>query len=237
MEKRIKEINEKKSLTKRLKKIKVQVNYIHYMDGKKVKTTKGNMFINQDTADALNGLKEAKENEALFLKFAKEFSKKASRVSAGDKIPSMYINSSSGKFRIYYYVKIYDRKTGKFISEPARINLITGIIEVSKTAFVKNTVQQRIKILLSLYTKWVNKNELKNGKPKPQLVMPPIRIGGKLFKGLTKKEIKDVKSKKSIKSDKVLIERKAKAGINNKARKGKKNPVRQKNNNKRKGIK
>lgn len=154
-------------------------------------------------------VKEAKKNEMLFLEFAKEFSKKASRVSAGDKFPSIYINNSSGKFRVDYYLKIRDRKTGKIVPTSARINLVTGIIEVSKTAFLKYTIPKRIKILLSLYAKWVNKNELnKDGKPT-----------------------------KSIKSTAVLAKRKPKKAINNKIRKGKKNPVGQKNNKKRKGIK
>ncbi len=196
---------EKEKLTKRLKKIKV--NYIHYEGGKRVKVTKGNMFVNQDTFNALKGLKEAKENEALFLKFAKEFSEKASHVSAGDKYPSTYVNNNDGKFRIDYYVKIRDRKTGKIIPTVARINLITGIMEVSKTSFLKCTMPNRIKILLSLYAKWINKNELKeNGKSK--------------------------KSRKSIQSIKVLVKRKPKKGIINKVRKGKKNPIGKKNSKK-----
>lgn len=193
--------------------------------GKKLKGRKslGEVFI--DRAKKFKGIiskvmsdidkkeaKELKKNQVLFLEFAKEFSKKASRVSAGDKFPSIYINSRDGQFRVDYYLKIRDRKTGKIVPASARINLVTGIMEVSKTAFVKYTIPQRIKVLLSLYAKWVNKNEInKNGKPK--------------------------KSKQSLDSTKVLIKRKAKTGNENKVRKGKKNPIGQKNSKKRKGVK
>lgn len=202
--KEAKENEEKKSLKKRIKKIKVQINYIHYRKGKKVKETKGKMFFSQDMIDGLKKLKEAQENEA-FLKFAKEFSKKASRVSAGDKIPSIYINDSSGKFRIDYFDKIRDRKTGKIVPTVGRVNLITGIIEVSKTSFVKLTMPNRIKVLLSLYAKLVNKKELnKDGKSK--------------------------KSGKSIKSNNVIGS--PKKAVGNKARAGKKNAVRKRNSKK-----
>lgn len=62
--KEAKENEEKKSLKKRIKKIKVQINYIHYRKGKKVKVTKGSMFINQDTADALKELKNGKSKKS-----------------------------------------------------------------------------------------------------------------------------------------------------------------------------
>jgi len=151
--------------------------------------------------------KEAKEtNEDLFLKFAKEFSENAEKSSAGDKIPSVYLNDKSDKFRIDYYLKIRDRKTGKIVQTSARIGLVTGIIEVSKTAFIKYTIPKRIEVLLSLYAKWVNKNELnKDGKQK---------------------------STKSVKSTKVLVKRKPKKAIRGKIRKGKKNSVRKKNSKK-----
>lgn len=213
--KEAKENEEKKSLKKRIKKIKVQINYIHYRKGKKVKTTKGSVSVNQDTFNALKGLQEAKKKEALFFKFAKEFSKNAARLSAGDKFPSIY-RSNDSEFIIDYYFKIKDRNTGKIIPStyinnkgkiapiPARISLETGVIEVSKEAFVKLTIPNRIRALLSLYAKWVNKNELnKDGKQK---------------------------SGKSIKSNNVIGSPKKTVG--NKARAGKKNAVRKRNSKK-----
>lgn len=226
---------EKEKLANRIKKVKIQVNCIHYKGGKKVKLTKRSVFVSQDVADGLKGLQEAKQNEALFLKFATEFSKKASRISAGDKFPSVYINNSIGQFRVDYYLKIRDRKTGKIIPTPARINLTTGIMEVSKTAFVKYTKPQRIKVLLSLYAKWVNKNELSDRLKK-------IKKGGKpLFnKDWVDEQIngnKNGKGSKQIKSTKVLVKRKPKKGNASKVRKGKKNPIGQKNSKKSGSIK
>lgn len=213
--KEAKENEEKRLLKKRIKKIKVHINYIHYRKGKKVKETNGIVLLNNDTVNGIMKLKEAQENQDMFLEFAKEFSKKASRVSAGDKIPSTYV-SGKGGLRIDYYFKIKDRKTGKIVPStyindkgkiapiPARINLETGVVEVSKEAFVKLTIPNRIRALLSLYAKWVNKNEFnKDGKQK---------------------------SGKSIKSNNVIGS--PKKAVGNKARAGKKNAVRKRNSKK-----
>jgi hypothetical protein len=214
------ENKEKKSLTKRLKKIKVKVIYHHYRGGKKVKVTKGNMFINQDVADAIKAKdkykKECIKKSKEFMKFALEFSKKASTLSAGDKVPHVYY-SKNHIFRIDYRLNIRDWTTKKIIQTSARLNRETGIIEVSKSLFLKHDIGMRNTILVSLSIgfNWAeiykNIKGNKDGKPK--------------------------KSNLSIKSTKVLVKRKPKKGIINKVRKGKKNPVGQKNNKKRKGAK
>lgn len=91
-----------------------------------------------------------------FVKFAKEFSANASVISAGDKKPSIY-RSDDGKFCIDYYNKIRNRKTGQYVSTPARIGHNTGIIEISKSDFEKYTVPMRMVILLHEFShKYMN---------------------------------------------------------------------------------
>jgi hypothetical protein len=91
-----------------------------------------------------------------FVKFAKEFSANASVISAGDRKPSIY-RSNDGKFCIDYYNKIRNRKTGEFVSTPARIGHNTGIIEISKEDFEKYTVPMRMVILLHEFShKYMN---------------------------------------------------------------------------------
>jgi len=91
-----------------------------------------------------------------FLKFAKKFAENASNFTAGDRIPHIY-RDESNQFTIDYYIKIRDRKTGRFVSTPARIGHGSGVIEISKSAFLKYTVPMRIIILLHEYShKWMN---------------------------------------------------------------------------------
>jgi hypothetical protein len=91
-----------------------------------------------------------------FLKFAKKFAENASNFTAGDKIPHIY-RSEDGQFTIDYYIRIRDRKTGRFVSTPARIGHTNGVIEVSKKAFLKYSVPMRIIILLHEFShKWLN---------------------------------------------------------------------------------
>jgi hypothetical protein len=91
-----------------------------------------------------------------FVKFAKEFSANASVLSSGDFKPSIY-RSDDGKFCIDYYNKIRDRKSGRFVSTPARIGHQTGIIEISKSDFEKYTVPMRMVILLHEFShKYMN---------------------------------------------------------------------------------
>lgn len=91
-----------------------------------------------------------------FLKFAKKFAENASNFTAGDKVPHIY-RSEDGQFTIDYYLRIRDRKTGRFVSTPARIGHNSGVIEVSKKAFLKYTVPMRMIILLHEFShKWLN---------------------------------------------------------------------------------
>ena len=82
-----------------------------------------------------------------FVKFAQYFSANAGELSAGDYKPSIY-RSDGGNFCIDYYNKIRDRKTGKFVSTPARVGHVSRIIEISKADFEKYTVPMRMVILL-----------------------------------------------------------------------------------------
>jgi len=82
-----------------------------------------------------------------FIKFAQEFCEQAGNLSAGDYKPSIY-RSNDGKFCIDYYNKIRNRKTGEYVSTPARVGHNTGIIEIAKSDFAKYTVPMRIIILL-----------------------------------------------------------------------------------------
>jgi hypothetical protein len=91
-----------------------------------------------------------------FVKFAKEFSANASVISAGDRKPSIY-RSDDGKFCIDYYNKIRSKKTGQYVSTPARIGHNTGIIEISKLDFEKYTIPMRMVILLHEFShKYMN---------------------------------------------------------------------------------
>lgn len=91
-----------------------------------------------------------------FLKFAKKFAENASNFTAGDKVPHIY-RSEDGQFTIDYYLRIRDRKTGRFVSTPARIGHNSGVIEVSKKAFLKYSVPMRVIILLHEFShKWLN---------------------------------------------------------------------------------
>ena len=91
-----------------------------------------------------------------FVKFAQEFSANASVLSAGDFKPSIY-RSDDGKFCIDYYNKIRSKKTGEFVSTPARIGHSSGVIEISKQDFEKYTVPMRMVILLHEFShKYMN---------------------------------------------------------------------------------
>lgn len=97
-----------------------------------------------------------KKDTSSFVKFAQQFSENASILSAGKYRPSIY-RSDDAKFHIDYYDKIYDKNTKKFLSTPARIGHTSGIIEVSKSDFLKYTVPMRMIILLHEYShKYLN---------------------------------------------------------------------------------
>lgn len=100
------------------------------------------------------------EKDRSFIQFCKFFCENASYLSAsqylGKEIPSVYA-SDDGVFKISYYDKIRDRKTGKPLNTPARIGHVTGNIEVSKSDFLRYSVPMRMIILLHEYShKWKN---------------------------------------------------------------------------------
>lgn len=91
-----------------------------------------------------------------FVKFAQDFCANSSVISSGDYKPSIY-RSDDGKFCIDYYKKIRNRKTGQYVSTPARIGHSTGIIEISKNDFDKYTIPMRMAILLHEFShKYMN---------------------------------------------------------------------------------
>lgn len=91
-----------------------------------------------------------------FVKFAQQFCAISSDISAGDYKPSIY-RSDDGKFCIDYYNKIRSKKTGQFVSTPARIGNLSGVIEVSKMDFDKYTIPMRMVILLHEFShKYMN---------------------------------------------------------------------------------
>lgn len=96
-----------------------------------------------------------------FVELAEWFCRHASNISAnftykGNVFPSIY-RSDSGKFCITYFDKIIDRNSGKVLTTPARIAHASGIIEVSKSDFMKWTVPMRMAILLHEFShKYMN---------------------------------------------------------------------------------
>ena len=104
-----------------------------------------NVWWNQDTKN--------------FYNFAVHFSENAGVLSAGQKTPHIY-RSDDGKFTIDYYNVIRDKASKKFLTTPARVGHNTGIIEVSKKAFLKYTVPMRLVILLHEYAhKYLNQKQ------------------------------------------------------------------------------
>jgi len=81
-----------------------------------------------------------------FVEFAQEFSQKASSLSAG-----IYL-SNNGKYIINYMDVIKNNATNEEITTPARINIISGQIQVSKKIFLKYTIPGRMAILLHEYS-------------------------------------------------------------------------------------
>jgi hypothetical protein len=91
-----------------------------------------------------------------FYNFAVEFSQNAGILSAGDTKPHIY-RSNDGKFTIDYYNNIFDKKTNKLLTTPARIGHNTGIIEVSKNKFIQYTIPMRLVILMHEFShKYLN---------------------------------------------------------------------------------
>lgn len=63
-------------------------------------------------------------------------------------LPSGVYKSSNGKFIIEYLPTITDKRSGRELNTPARINSKTGIIQVSRAKFLKSTIPCRMAILL-----------------------------------------------------------------------------------------
>jgi len=125
----------------------------------------GNLPVNKDTSFVIEKfevgqLKDCpiwmKKDTHSFVKFAQNFAENASILSAGKKRPHIY-RSKDAKFHIDYYDKIIDHTTGKMLMTPARIGHQSGVIEVSKSDFMKYTVPMRMIILLHEYAhKYMN---------------------------------------------------------------------------------
>lgn len=77
-----------------------------------------------------------------FIEFAQEFCERASYIS-----PGIYV-SNNGKFVIKYMDVIRDNISNTEITTPARINVGTGQIQISKKIFTKYTIPGRMAIIL-----------------------------------------------------------------------------------------
>ncbi len=88
-----------------------------------------------------------------YIKFAADFAKKCGH------IPTDKYQSKDGKFQIHLLDQIRDHETGKVIPTPARVNHMTGIIEVSKKDFAKMTVANRLYILMHEFAHFANNTD------------------------------------------------------------------------------
>lgn len=93
-----------------------------------------------------------------FVEFAQEFSENAGVLSAGNLSVRL---SDNGKFRIHYvdYIKNPD---GSTTSTPSRISKTSKRIEVSKVFFQKETIPQRMAILLHEFSHGFLNYDMKN---------------------------------------------------------------------------
>jgi hypothetical protein len=92
-------------------------------------------------------------NMASFINFAEKFSERAGYTGVG-----RYLSDDS-KYEIEYNQKIVDKSSGTELNTPARINSVTGKVEVSKDAFTKYTISGRFAILLHEFSHvFANKN-------------------------------------------------------------------------------
>jgi hypothetical protein len=101
----------------------------------------------------LNAIGLENKDVVSFIELAQEFSERASYLSAG------IYPSNNGKFVINYLEAILNSTTGKEVSTPARINIITHQIQISKKIFKRYTVPGRMAILLHEFSHvFLNKN-------------------------------------------------------------------------------
>lgn len=103
-----------------------------------------------------------------FVKFAQEFSEKASILSKG----TYY--SDDRKYRIDYFDVI--TQEGRAIATPARISNINGRMEVAKRSFVNYTVPMRMAILLHEYSHF-NLNRVQHDEVEADLNALRIYLG------------------------------------------------------------
>lgn len=82
------------------------------------------------------------DNIKSFIKFAKSFASRAGYIS-----PGIYL-SDDGKFQITYNAAIMNKSGLKELNTPARINSVSGKVEVSQRQFINYTVAGRFAILL-----------------------------------------------------------------------------------------
>lgn len=87
-----------------------------------------------------------------FVKFAQRFC-----FNAGVLEPNLYV-SDGGGFKIQYDRTITDRTGSKELNTPARVNAMTGVIEISKVKFLPMTLPMRFCILMHEYSH-LNLNE------------------------------------------------------------------------------
>lgn len=107
----------------------------------------------------LNVWSTRNNNAKNFIKFAQEFSERASILSSTLPDGASVYRSDDGKFTIKYFDVITDRVTGKPLRTPSRISQTNGTIEVAKKYFVNYTVPMRMAILLHEYSHfYLNEN-------------------------------------------------------------------------------
>jgi hypothetical protein len=78
---------------------------------------------------------------------AKSFAEKAGYIQAGGKVYEYDPALNKDGYYIVYSDSVKDRKTGKHIETPASVGSKSGVIEVSKSHFIKYTVPMRMFIL------------------------------------------------------------------------------------------
>lgn len=116
-------------------------------------------IVKQKLYSSLNVANTKERNIREFIRFAQQFSERAGIISASvNGKPSIY-KSPDGMFEILY-VDVIRGPRGEVLSTPARINRISGVIEISKCYFSKFTVPGRMAILLHEYSHfYLNKNK------------------------------------------------------------------------------
>lgn len=121
------------------------------LDVVNVLNTKSKVKIEKITHEALHARESGfKQQTKDFIKFASEFARKAGH------IPLNTYQSADGNYTISFLDRIKDHKTGEIINTPARVNHVTGLIEVSKKDFQPMSVANRLYILMHEYCHFAN---------------------------------------------------------------------------------